>query len=255
MKTIPATILLGAQIAIGTVHAATTVNWTGAGGLEAEGTDINSGNTYVLSDGNTVTPSVVFTDANGDAANFRIWHNDAHGGAIRMDMDLTATHTLDSEELRMNFGTAVTGLTFHLEDIDQGTWDDNVVVTYNLNMNAFQNSSVWSYASGTPSIIGNQAGDGWEGNSGSSNQDFGTIDFDFGNIAVSDVSIRFGSANNPDLGSNPATQHIHVSDFEYLATVPEPSSLALVFLSVLSLGISRRRQDSCDVDPEIVTSG
>ena len=122
MKYLLATAVIGSLIAIGSAWAATTVNWTGAGGLEAEGTDINSGNTYILSDGNTVTPSVVFTDANGDAVNLRLWHNDDHGGAIRMDMDLTATHTLDSEELRVNFGTAVTGLTFHLEDVDQGSW-------------------------------------------------------------------------------------------------------------------------------------
>ena len=118
------------------------------------------------------------------------------------------------------------------------------MVTYNLSLNAYQNTSVWSYASATPSIIGNLAGDGWEGNSGSSNQDFGTINFDFGAIAVSDIWIRFGSANNPDLGSNPDTQHIHVSDFEYVDTIPEPNSVLLIFLSAVFLGLCQRSRNS-----------
>ena len=227
--------IVNLAFSVGATTAATMVNWTGAGGLEPEGTDV-TGNSYVLSDSNTVTPSIVFQNNNG--ATLRGWHNDAHGGAIRLDMNLTE-HT-DYIEFRMNFGTAVTGLTFGIEDIDQGaTWDDNVLVTYNININAYQNSSLWSYESVTPSIGPNQAGDGWEGTFESSNQDFGTLNFDFGNVAVDDVRIQFSSANNP-APTNPDSQHIHISDLNYLGIVPEPSSLTFLLASALALGGRRR---------------
>lgn len=221
------------------------------------------GNGQAIADGTTVTASTgtgvtigrsAFSDndsggsditpgGNADFVTYQDGQLGAQTGYLALSLDNLSNDPADYVEVSLGFDQPVTDLQFSLLDVDSNPgWDDGIEVYYN-GLNARDNPSILAI-NGSYNAPDSQPGmHGWEGtgiNAGNG-QTEGNIDFDFGTLAITSLTIRFFSTT--DGRTDPAAQEIGLSDLSFNASTPEPSALACMglFAALLAGGRLRRR--------------
>jgi hypothetical protein len=168
-----------------------------------------------------------------------------HRGHLRLGLDNLNDDPADYVELTLAFDQAVTNLQFSLLDVDgNAAWDDGVEVYYN-GLNVRDDPSVLAI-NGSYTMLDNKSYmHGWEGtgSNAGNGQSSANIDFDFGELSITSLTIRFFSTT--DGGTNPAEQRIGLSDLTFNAATPEPSSLACTGLLLAGLVYRRRSRLAC----------
>lgn len=169
-----------------------------------------------------------------------------HVGHALIGFDVSDDDYRNYVTLKFSFSTAQTNLAFSLLDIDYGTWDDGVEVTYNGTNNIIgSDPSIWSYAQTNASLRTVVTDNKWyiigfEGTVGgaATNQNYGNLDLDFSGIAISDVTIRYFCTG--DGRDDPGSQKIGISDL-LVTEVPEPAVVFALAMGCVGILASRRR--------------
>jgi hypothetical protein len=194
------------------------------------------------SGGSDITP--------GGNADFVTYQPRRLGGRSRnleLSLHNISNDPADHVDLSLLFDQAITNLQFSLLDVDGGAgWDDGVEVYYNGGLNVRDNPAILAINGSYNMPDDKPYMHGWEGigqNAGNG-RDVANIDFDFGALAITSLTIRFFSTD--DAPSNPSAQEIGLSDLTFAAasTVPEPSALACmgIFTALVAGGRLRRRK-------------
>lgn len=175
------------------------------------------------------------------------FYNDQIGGItdgdLRLGVDATAADPDDDMRMCIEFNREVEGLQFEILDIDDGSWDDSVELTYVPFVNAtpmlsrtdlVDASTFGDLSTGTdPNHViehspGLPAPDnevlGWgaiqapaAGNAGAAD-DGGNVSIDFGTQAVGGFCIRYFAG--PNSNANPGFQWIALSQLTWTTTLP-----------------------------------
>jgi hypothetical protein len=192
------------------------------------------------SGGNDITPG-----GNADYVTYQPRRLGGQSRYLELSLDNISNDPADYVELTLAFDQAVTDLQFSLLDVDGNNgWDDGVEVYYN-GLNVRDDPSILAINGSYNMPDDKPYMHGWEGigrNAGNG-RDVANIDFDFGALAISSLTIRFFSTT--DAATNPAEQEIGLSDltFSSSSAVPEPSAMAClgVFAVLLAVAQIRRR--------------
>lgn len=237
----------GQAIAGGTTFAAS--GGTGVTIGRSEFSD-NDGGTFDLTPG-----------GNADFATFQAGELGAHLGYLELSFDNENDDPVDYVEFSLNFDSAVTDLQFSLLDIDGNrSRDDAVEVYYNGTNNVRDNPAILALTG--PYVIPDLKPymHGWEsiGRNAGSGQTRGNIDFVFGSLAITSLTIRYFSTDDPR--PNPSAQQIGLSDLAFTEAVPEASTLGclIVFAVVVLLGQANRtirldRDSGTGTTPDLAT--
>jgi len=197
----------------------------------------------VFSDNDGGTFDLALYNGNSDYLTFESGQTGAHSGYVEFAMNNQNDDPADYIELTLTFDRAITNLEFSLLDIDSGSWDDAVEVFYNGANNARDNGSI-TVTDGSANGIDNESYmNGWEGygSNASDSQTIGNIDFDFGNLYITSLRIRYFSTD--DASSNPGGQKGGLSDLTFVNAVPEAPSVVLMSLfAIISLLLQWRKQ-------------
>lgn len=168
-----------------------------------------------------------------------------HQGHLLLSLNNLHDDPADYVELTLAFEQAVTNLQFSVLDVDGNSgWDDGVEVYYN-GLNVRDNPAVLAI-NGTYTMLDDKPYmHGWEGtgSNAGNGQSAANIDFDFGALSITSLTIRFLSTT--DGGSNPAEQQVGLSDLTFNAATPEPSSLACTAMLLAVLVVRRRSRLTC----------
>jgi hypothetical protein len=193
------------------------------------------------SGGSDITPG-----GNADFVTYQSGQLGAHTGYLSLSLDNLHNDPADYIELTLLFDQTVTNLQFSLLDVDGNNgWDDGVEVYYNGGLNVRDDPAIQALNGSYVMLDDKPYMHGWEGtgtNAGNG-QTAGNIDFNFGALAISSLTLRFFSTT--DGRANPAAQEIGLSDltFSSSAAVPEPSALGcLGVFAVLLAGAQIRRR-------------
>ena len=181
--------------------------------------------------GNGVTATVnweIITDggnfasyAGEDYVSFESGKTGNHTGYLSLGFNNSEDDPDDLIKLSLDFGQAVTGLTFKVLDVDQSagkTFDDGVEIYVN-NKNVKSLSGV-EITTGDNVFADNETYmDGFEGrgDAGANNSsEGGNINLNFGSTEVSSLEIRYFSTD--DAIANPHGQKIGISDLAFKTT-------------------------------------
>lgn len=171
----------------------------------------------------------------------------AHNGFAMLGFDNVNDDPADYLEFTITFDQAVSFVQFSVLDMDSQAgngFDDGVEVFYNGAINVRSTPTVYSLPSvAQPTVLvdnelGYEGFEGWNGRNAGPTETIGNIDFDFGTVAVTDITIRYFSTD--DAQANPNAQLIGISDISWLPVVPEPGTGMLVALGLVVLGARRR---------------
>ncbi len=232
-----------------TPASAQNLIWENQGMTNAFG--IDSGRTFNYN-GAQVTLTWSVTTNGGDTiipaygsnyVSYQAGMEGGHIGHVLMGFDISDDDPRSWVEMTLSFSTTQTNLAFSVLDIDTGSWDDGVLITYNGGTNVRANTNLWSYAQTNASlrtvVIDNETGfTGWEGDptAAATNQNYGNVNLNFNGVSVNSITIRFFSTD--DAENDPGSQKIGISD---LYVVPEPPALLAGALIPLLLLLARRR--------------
>jgi hypothetical protein len=171
-----------------------------------------------------------------------------HAGFAFMGFDNLHDDPADYLEMTLLFSLPVKQLTFSLMDIDQraqggsSDFSDGLVVTYNGGVNVIGTPAL--YTLGPNVIVGDEGFGEFEGlahgdgEATFSNSTDSNMDFDFGAISVSSITLRYFSTD--DAPANPSGQLMGISDLSWTPT-PEPGTGALLGIGLFALALLRRR--------------
>ena len=172
----------------------------------------------------------------------------AHVGFGFMGFDNLHDDPADYLEMTLLFSLPVKQLAFSLMDVDQraqggsSDFSDGLVVTYNGGINVIGTPAL--YTLGPNVIVGDEGFGEFEGlahgdgDATPNSSTDGNIDFAFGAISVSSVTLRYFSTD--DAPPNPSGQLMGISDLSWTPT-PEPGTGALLATGLLHLALLRRR--------------
>jgi hypothetical protein len=213
---------------------------------------ISSGSLYTDPGGVTTTFSTtVVSDSDGGTFDLSLYRNTdyftveadvlgRHTGYLELSFNNENSDPADYLELTLSFSEAVSELQFSLLDVDSGNWDDGVEVFVNGTTNA-RDTSAWTahpYAGpDNESYMHGFEGLGFNAGNG---QAHGNIDFDFGSLLISSLTVRYFSTD--DAGTNPGGQVVGLSDVTYTQPVAEATALGCcaVFFVIVGLSTVRR---------------
>ncbi len=184
----------------------------------ATGSKLNLGNGVtatinwqIITDGGSFTPH-----AGENYVSFESGKTGNHTGYLSLGFNNSEDDPNDLIKLSLDFGKAVTGLTFKVLDVDQSagkTFDDGVEIYVNNEVNVKSLSGV-EITTGDNVFADNETYmDGFEGrgNAGANNSsEGGNINLNFGSTEVSSLEIRYFSTD--DAIANPGSQKIGLSD-------------------------------------------
>lgn len=200
------------------------IDWADAG-VASQGS-LPSGTQVTGSDGTTATitwsseASGSGTFVPGFAPTFVSYFNGTIGGApspLLLSFDNQEFDPADKITMTIELSQAVTGLTFSLGDLDQGSFRDAIEVFYSAGAtgtftNAASDNSLWTIGSAVQRT-NDATVNGWTGISGSATADTtGNINFDFGAQAVQRIQIVYFSYTGT---GDPSAQFIGFSDLAY----------------------------------------
>jgi hypothetical protein len=212
----------------------------------ASGTVVNSSNIAT-----TITTSVTgnATAPRGDHFMYRDALAGNHNGYFDMNMDTDQNNRNDELEVTFSFSDfGVADLELSVLDIDFGSWDDGVEISYTTfgggGGDVRDDASLYTLPTGTTTVfLDNEANmHGFEG--GFRNADVtetvGNLDLDFSGLNVTSLTLTFFSTD--DAAADPGAQFIGISDFTFTAATPEPSAFILLLAAIGGISTSRPRR-------------